>query len=69
MYFEVKLILLRKMHAIFLRCLCFIDQKYSSELVIIEVESDWEVYERLLKCIESNEQKLETLMMEWMEFV
>ena len=33
----------------------------------IAVESEWEIYEKLLESIESNEQKLETLMMEWME--
>lgn len=34
----------------------------------IEIESDWETYERLMESIQSNEQKLEALMMEWLEY-
>lgn len=34
----------------------------------IEIESDWESYERLMESIQSNEQKLEALMMEWLEY-
>lgn len=34
----------------------------------MEIESDWEIYEKLLESIRSNEQKLEILMMEWLEY-
>ncbi|WP_419958415.1 ribosomal protection-like ABC-F family protein [Psychrobacillus psychrotolerans] len=33
----------------------------------IEIEEDWETYEKLLKAIESNEMKIEKLTLEWIE--
>lgn len=33
----------------------------------IEIEQDWETYEKLLKAIESNEMKIENLTLEWIE--
>ena len=33
----------------------------------IEIEEDWEAYEKLLKAIESNEMKIEKLTLEWIE--
>lgn len=44
-----------------------LEHEVSSLKEKIEGESDWETYERLLESIQSNEQKLEILMMEWME--
>lgn len=33
----------------------------------IEIEQDWETYEKLLRAIESNEMKIENLTLEWIE--
>ncbi|MFJ7826448.1 ribosomal protection-like ABC-F family protein [Psychrobacillus sp. NPDC096623] len=44
-----------------------IEHEISLLKVKIEIESDWEVYETLLESIQLNEQKLEILLMEWME--
>lgn len=45
-----------------------IEEEISILTVKMEIESDWEIYEKLLESIRSNEQKLEILMMEWLEY-